>query len=290
MFKGSIVALITPYKDDQIDVQGLVNLCEWHVQSGTKGIVICGSTGEASLLTHEERDFCIRTALDTVKGRLPIIVGCGSPSTAETLKMVQHAEKLGAAAALIVTPYYVKPSQDGIYQHFSHINNCTGIPLLVYNNPGRACADISIETMLRLFELKNVVGLKDSSPDVTRATKLKKACAADICLLSGDDPTCTSYLLSGGVGMISVTANVAPKLNQAIVDAFEANDLPLMQRLNEQMMDLFYAMFIETNPAPAKFGVHALHKTANTVRLPLLPIKKTTEDIILSEFKKLKLI
>ncbi len=247
---------------------------------GTQGIVIAGSTGEGNLLSYEERDICIKTALTAVSGLIPIIVGCGSPSTLETTDMVRHAEKLNAAAALIVAPAYVKPSQEGIYQHFASINNCTGIPLVVYNNPGRSCIDIQIDTMLRLFDLKNVVGLKDSSSDVTRATQLKKSMGKDIALLSGDDPTCAAYLLSGGVGMISVTANVAPKLNQKLVEAFEASDIKTMQNINAQLINVFHGMFMETNPSPVKYAVHLMHQIENTFKLPLLPVHPTTENKI----------
>lgn len=290
MFSGSIAALITPYIDNKIDVDGLTQLCKWHMESGTTGLVICGSTGEANFLSPDERDTCIKTAMEAVNGQIPIIVGCGASSTDETLKMVRHAESCKADAVLIVTPAYVKPSQEGIYKHFAFINNCTEIPILVYNNPGRSGADISIDTMLRLFDLKNVVGLKDSSPDITRATLLSKKMDSKICLLSGDDPTCAAYLLAGGHGMISVTANIAPRMNQNLYEAFINKDLNQLQDFNAKMADLFAAMFMETNPQPVKFGVHMIHNTQNTLRLPLMPVAFETEETIARTMRKLGLI
>lgn len=270
MFSGSIVALITPFLNGEIDVAALKKLVNWHIDQGTNGIMVCGSTGEVALLTAKERHLIIETVINENAGRLPIIVGCGAPSTHETVKMMQEAKALGANAALVVTPYYVKPTEEGIFQHFKTLNEMVDLPIIVYNNPGRAVTGLSVELVVRLTELSNVVAIKDSCNDLTRVIKMRQQIKKSFSYLSGDDPIATAYLAHGGDGVMSVSANVAPKLCQQVVAAWKNRDLDQFAALRDKLLPLHEALFIEASPAPVKYVASQLHLTTDEVRLPLV--------------------
>lgn len=279
MFSGSTVAIITPFRDGKVDLTSFQSLIEWHIQEGTKAIVACGSTGEGALLTREERHYILSTAIDTSAGRIPIIAGCGSPSTHEAISMVKEAASLGAVAALIVTPYYVKPTQEGIYQHFAAISKAGHLPLIAYNNPGRSVVDMSVSLIERLAKLPNVVGLKDSSVDLTRPIQLRERIQKDFWLLSGDDPTVAAYLAHGGQGWISVTANTAPKLCQELVTAWHSQDLIKFAELRDRLLPLHQALGVE-NPCSSKYALSLLGHCRNELRLPLIPVTPATEQLV----------
>lgn len=279
MFSGSIVAIITPFHDGKVDLTSFQSLIEWHIQEGTKAIVACGSTGEAALLTREERHHILSVAIHTSAGRIPIIAGCGAPSTHEAISMVKEAASLGAVAALVVTPYYVKPSQEGIYQHFAAISKASHLPIIVYNNPGRSVVDMPVSLIERLAKLPNVVGLKDSSLDLTRPIQLRQQIQKDFWLLSGDDPTVAAYLAHGGHGCISVSANVAPKLCQELVAAWHSKDLIKFAEIRDRLLPLHQALGIE-NPCSGKYGVSLLGRCQNEIRLPLTPVTGATEQLV----------
>ena len=271
-FSGSIVALVTPFHQGKVDLPSLQALVDWHCQQGTQAIVVCGSTGEANLLTFAEREQIIFHALEAASDRLPIIVGCGSASTQEAVLMAKQAEELKAQAVLVVSPYYVKPSQAGLYQHFYAVHEAVDLPIILYNNPGRSVVDQSIDLICQLAELPRIVALKDSSSDLSRPVFLKNRLGDRLCLLAGDDPITGAYLAQGGQGSISVTANVAPALCQELIEAWQNPDIPLFQALNQKLMILNQALGGETNPCPIKYAVSALGKIRYELRLPLLPI------------------
>ena len=271
-FSGSIVALVTPFHQGKVDLSSLQELVGWHCQQGTQAIVVCGSTGEANLLTSAEREQIIFHAIEAASDRLPIIVGCGSASTQEAVLMAKQAEELKAQAILVVSPYYVKPSQAGLYQHFHTIHESVHLPIIIYNNPGRSIVDQSLDLICQLAELPRIVALKDSSSDLSRPTLLKNRLDDRLSLLAGDDPITGAYLAQGGDGSISVTANVAPALCQQMIEAWQNYDVPRFQDLNQKLMILNQALGCETNPCPIKYAVSALGKIRHELRLPLLPI------------------
>lgn len=270
MFSGSIVALITPFLNGEIDIAAIKKLVNWHIDQGTDGFVVCGSTGEAALLADEERRLVIETVIRENAGRLPVIVGCGAPSTYETIKMMQQAKALGATAALVVTPYYVKPSPEGIFQHFKVLNEATTLPIILYNNPGRAAVGLSTELVIRLASLSNVVAIKDSCDDLTRVVKMRQQIKKPFSFLSGDDPIATAYLAQGGNGVISVSANVAPKWCGQMVKAWNTRDLDTFAKLRDKLLPLHEVVFIEASPAPVKYVASQLKITTDEVRLPLV--------------------
>lgn len=287
LFSGSIVALITPFRNNKIDIDALRKLVLWHIQEGTQAIVACGSTGEAALLTIQEREQVISTVIDAAQGRIPIIAGCGAPSTHDALGMVQQAKELGCAAALVVTPYYVKPTEEGIYQHFKTLNT-VDLPILIYNNPGRSIVGLSVDLVVRLATLSNVVGIKDSCDDLTRVVKMRHRITKPFSFLSGDDPIATAYLAHGGHGFISVTANVAPKQCQQIVESWEKGDILTFGILRDTLIHLHEAVLRETNPSPIKYAVSTLGYCEETVRLPLVPISQETKGMIHEALKKVR--
>jgi 4-hydroxy-tetrahydrodipicolinate synthase len=280
MFKGSIVAAITPFAHNHVDEGAFRRFIDWQIIQGTDGIVVCGSTGEGALLTREERKQLITTAVACARGRVPIIVGCGGPATADVLTMVQEAGSLGADAALVVAPYYSKPSQAGLMAHFQTIHEGANLPIILYNNPGRSVVDIHVDTVIELAALERVVGIKDSTADLSRVTTLRRNITKPFALLSGDDPFGAAYLAGGGDGIISVTANVAPALCKALYTAWTNKNIEAYQALNQQLMPLHLAMVMETNPCPVKYGVHKLGLCAHEMRLPLLPVKPETANHI----------
>lgn len=278
MFNGSIVALVTPWRNNKLDRESLQALIKWHEDNETSAIVLCGSTGEGALLTHDERQILIDTAVQS--SHLPIIVGCGGVSTQAVIDQAQQAENLKADALLIVTPFYSKPTQEGIYQHFKSIHDVTNIPIIAYNNAGRTNVDITIPTMLQLFNLSRIVGLKDSTYDVSRAAQLRAQVTKPVSLLSGDDPLIVGYLAQGGDGFISITANVAPKLMSQLFNAWKTRDIHAMQQLNKKLMPLHLALITEPNPIPVKYAVSLLKKCSNELRLPLMPASDKTQKHI----------
>lgn len=280
MFSGSIVAIITPFRNGRVDLTSLQALINWHIQEGTQAIVACGSTGESALLTSEERRQVISTCVSASAGRIPIIASCGAPSTQETITYVQEAKTLGATAALVMTPVYVKPSQEGVYQHFAAISKASSLPVIIYNNPARVVVDLSVDLVARLAELPHVIGLKDSSVDLTRPLRLRQRIQKQFCLLSGDDPTTPAYLAHGGDGSISVTANIAPKLSQELMRSWQQKDIPTFSELRDRLFPLHQALEVEVNPSPIKYGVSALGHCQNEIRLPLLPVSSASEKLI----------
>ncbi|MDF3033336.1 MAG: 4-hydroxy-tetrahydrodipicolinate synthase [Alphaproteobacteria bacterium] len=280
MFSGSIVALITPFFQDQVDEAALRALVEWHVQEGTQGIVVCGCTGEGALLSPQERRQVLSVSVDAAGKRIPVIMGCSSPSTAEAIQMVQEAASLGAAGALVVTPYYVKPMPEGIFRHFQEITKASPLPLIIYNNPGRVVIDLPVSLLARLATLPTVVGVKDSGTDMRRLPQLRQVVSKPFCFLSGDDPTVTAYLAKGGDGAISTTANVAPKLYQEMIGAWQKQDFLKFSTIRDRLFPLHEALLMETNPSPLKFAVSLLGKCRNEVRLPLVPVSAPTEKMV----------
>ncbi len=286
MFSGSIVALITPFRNGQIDLEAIKKLVNWHLKEGTSGIVACGSTGEAALLTLSERNQVIQTVIEQVQGHIPVIVGCGAPSTRETLQMVIQAKELGANGALVVTPYYVKPTEEGIYQHFKVLND-VGLPILLYNNPGRAAATMSVEGVVRLSELSNVVGIKDSCDDLTRVIKMRAQIHKPFVYLSGDDPLSTAYLAQGGDGFVSVSANVIPGLCRQLMVSWTNRDLDIFNRLRDALLPFHEIMFVETSPSPVKYAVSSLGYCSEEVRLPMVALSEQSKAAVRDVLKGL---
>ena len=271
MFSGSICALITPFRNGDLDEEAFGKLVDWQIGEGTHGLVPVGTTGESPTLSHDEHKRVVELCIDVADKRVPIIAGAGSNSTAEAIELTEHAMSAGADAALVVTPYYNKPTQEGLFRHFEALND-VGLPIIIYNIPGRSVIDMSVETMARCAELENVIGVKDATAAVNRATEQKMACGDDFCQLSGEDVTQLGFLAQGGVGCISVTANVAPKLMSEMHEAWQKGDIPSAQRINELLTPLHVDLFCEANPGPVKYGVSLLGKCAEELRLPLVPI------------------
>ncbi len=272
MFKGSICALITPFKDGRVDDEALVKLVEWHIREGTHGLVPCGTTGESPTLSHEEHHHVVELCIEAAAGRIPIMAGTGSNSTAEAVSLTQHAKSAGADAVLVVAPYYNKPNAEGIYQHYKAINDCADIPIYVYNIPGRSVVDISVEVMARLAELPNVVGVKDATADLTRPLLHRQICGRDFIQLSGEDPTAVAFMANGGHGCISVTANVAPAQCAALQNACLRGDFTQALEIQDMLMPLHTALFADTSPAPVKFAAATLGLCQDELRLPLVSV------------------
>src|SRR6187397_3206369 len=270
-FRGSFTALVTPFKNGSLDEKAFRDIVEWQIAEGTNGLVPVGTTGESPTLSHDEHKQVVEWCVDQVDGRVPVIAGSGSNSTAEAVELSRHAEKAGADAVLIVTPYYNKPTQEGLYQHYKAINDAIGIPIIIYNIPGRSIVDMSVETMARLFELKNVAGVKDATANMARVSQQRAACGPDFNQLSGEDITALGFNAHGGHGCISVTSNVAPRLCSEFQAACERGDYAAALKLQDKLAPLHINIFCETSPAPVKYALSLLGKCANTVRLPLVP-------------------
>ncbi len=289
MFKGSIVALITPFKNNILDEDKYISLIHHQIKNGTKGVVPAGTTGESPTLNHDEHKKVIEIAVKECKGKIPVIAGAGSNSTEEAIELSKHAEKSGADALLIVTPYYNKPTQEGLYQHYKLINDNVGIPIIIYNIPPRSVVDMSVDTMARLYELKNIAGVKDATADLNRVDQQLKKMGADFIQLSGEDGTALEFNLRGGVGCISVTANVAAKLCSEFQDAsLVKNNNNLASRakqINEKLMPLHKALFIESNPSPVKYAASLLNLSSEEVRLPLVKTTETTKKEVKKALK-----
>ena len=280
MFSGSICALITPFSGGAVDEERFAEFVDWQIGEGTQGVVPCGTTGESPTLSHEEHRRVTEICIGVAKGRVPVIAGTGSNSTAEAVSLTRHAKEAGADAALVVTPYYNKPTQEGMYRHFEALNDAVDLPILIYNIPGRSVVDMTVETMARLARLPNVVGVKDATADVSRATRQRLAAGPDFCQLSGEDITQLGFLAQGGDGCISVTANVAPKQMADMHDAWRDGEIETAQRLNERLTPLHSGLFCETSPGPVKYGASLLGKCGPETRLPLCEIAESSRRVV----------
>ncbi|WP_243367874.1 4-hydroxy-tetrahydrodipicolinate synthase [Microvirga solisilvae] len=281
-FKGSITALVTPFKDGAVDEAAFRAFINWQIEQGTHGLVPVGTTGESPTLSHKEHDRVIEICVDEVKGRVPVIAGAGSNSTEEAIGFSRHAEKCGADAVLIVTPYYNKPTQEGLYQHFKAINDAIGIPIFIYNIPGRSVIDMSVETMARLFELKNIVGVKDATANLARTSLQRQAMGPDFIQLSGEDATALGFMAHGGHGCISVTSNVAPRFCAEMQEACLKGDYATALKVQDRLMPLHTNLFIETNPSPVKYAASVLGLMKDDVRLPMIPVSDGTKKAVRS--------
>ena len=294
MFKGSIVAIITPFKNGKLDEETYVSLIHYHLKNGTSGIVPAGTTGESPTLNHEEHKRVIELCVRECKGKIPVIAGTGSNSTEEAISLTMHAEKAGANAALVVTPYYNKPTQEGLYQHYKAINDKCDIPIIIYNIPPRSVVDMSVDTMARLFELKNIIGVKDATANLNRVDEQKKKMGPDFIQLSGEDATALEFNLKGGVGCISVTANVAAKLcsefQEAALNKNNSNLLAKAKEINEKLMPLHKSLFIESSPSPVKYAASLLNLCSEDVRLPLVQVTEQTKKAVKSALSYANLI
>jgi 4-hydroxy-tetrahydrodipicolinate synthase len=280
MFRGSFTALVTPFKNGGLDERAFRDLVDWQIGEGTDGLVPVGTTGESPTLSHEEHHRVVDWCVEQANKRVPVIAGAGSNSTAEAIELSRHAEKAGADAVLIVTPYYNKPTQEGLYRHFKAINDAIGIPILIYNIPGRSVVDMSVETMKRLSALQNIKGVKDATAKVERVSLQRAAMGEDFIQLSGEDATALGFMAHGGHGCISVTANVAPRLCAEFQDFCAAGDYNKALRIQDRLMPLHVNLFIETNPAPAKYALALLGKCSEVCRLPLAPLAEASKRAV----------
>jgi len=294
MFKGSIVALITPFKNNKIDEERYASLIHYHISNGTKGLVPAGTTGESPTLDHDEHKKVIEIAIKESNGKIPVIAGTGSNSTSEAIELSKHAENAGANALLIVTPYYNKPTQEGLYQHYKTINDNVGIPIIIYNIPPRSVVDMSVDTMARLYELKNIAGVKDATADLNRVNQQLKKMGPEFIQLSGEDGTAMEFNLRGGVGCISVTANVAAKLCSEFQDASlkreDKDSIKKTKEINNKLMPLHKALFIESNPSPVKYAASLLNLSSEDVRLPLVKLTEKTKQEVEKALKVAQLL
>jgi len=284
MFKGSNVALITPFTNNKLDEDTYISLIHFHLKNGTSGLVPAGTTGESPTLTHAEHQRVIELCVKESKGKIPVIAGTGSNSTTEAISLTKFAEKSGADGALVVTPYYNKPTQEGLYQHYKAINDNCGIPIIIYNIPSRSVIDMTVETMARLFELKNIVGVKDATGDLDRATQQKNKMGNEFILLTGEDGSALEFNLRGGMGCISVTANIAPKLcaefQEASLSKNNENKISKAKKINEKLLPLHKSLFVESNPSPVKYAASLLKLCLDDVRLPLVKVTNSTKQIV----------
>ena len=294
MFKGSIVALITPFKNNKLDEDSYISLINHHLKNGTSGLVPAGTTGESPTLTHDEHKRVIELCVKESNGSIPVIAGTGSNSKNEAIELTKFAESKGVNAALVVTPYYNKPTQEGLYQHYKAINDNCGIPIFIYNIPGRSVVDMSVNTMARLFELKNIVGVKDATADLERVDQQKEKMGSEFIQLSGEDGTALEFNARGGVGCISVTANIAPKLcaefQEASLSKNNSNLISKAKEINKKLMPLHKSLFIESNPSPVKYGASLLKLCTDEVRLPMVKVTDETKKIVRSAMTSADLI
>ena len=293
MFKGSNVALVTPFKNNKLDEETYIKLIHFHIENGTNGLVPAGTTGESPTLSHDEHEKVIELCVQESNGKLPVFAGTGSNSTKEAISLTMHAEKIGADGALIVTPYYNKPTQEGLYQHYKAINDKCGIPIIIYNIPGRSVIDMSVDTMARLYELKNIIGVKDATGDLNRVDQTLKKMGKEFIQLTGNDDNALDFNKRGGVGAISVTANIAPKLCsdfQKFSKSKKENEIKEAEKLNEVLQPIHHSMFVESNPSPVKYAAKLLGLCDDSVRLPLVNVTDSTKEIIKKALQSAKLI
>ena len=293
MFKGSNVALITPFKNNGLDEEAYIKLIHFQIDNGTNGLVPAGTTGESPTLSHDEHQRVIDLCIKESNGKIPVIAGTGSNSTEEAISLTTHAEKAGANGALIVTPYYNKPTQEGLYQHYKAINDTCGIPIIIYNIPGRSVIDMSVDTMSRLYELKNIVGVKDATGDLNRVNQTLEKLGKDFIQLTGNDDNVFEFNKRGGVGTISVTANIAPKLCsnfQRLSKSDTDNEIKEAERLDKILQPVHHSLFVESNPSPVKYAAKLLGLCDDNVRLPLVKVTDTTKEIVKKALQSAKLI
>jgi 4-hydroxy-tetrahydrodipicolinate synthase len=280
MFKGSIPALVTPMRDGRFDEEAFRAFVDWQITEGSHALVPMGTTGESPTLTHDEHKRVIEVCIDVAAGRVPVIAGAGSNNTREAIELAEFAEKAGADGVLVVTPYYNKPSQEGLYQHYKAINDAIGIPIIIYNIPPRSVIDMSVETMAKLFELKNITGVKDATGKIDRISLQREACGKDFNQLSGDDGTALAVMAHGGHGCISVSANVAPKLLSEFQEACMAGDYAKALDYQDRLMPLHKALFLEPSPAGTKYALSVLGRISEELRLPMVPVSEPTRATI----------
>ena len=293
MFKGSNVALITPFKDNNLDEENYIKLINFHLKNNTNGLVPAGTTGESPTLSHKEHEKVIELCIKEVNGKVPVIAGTGSNSTEEAISLTSHAEKAGANGALVVTPYYNKPTQEGLYQHYKAINDSCGIPIIIYNIPSRSVVDMEVDTMARLFELKNIVGVKDATGNLDRVDQQKKKMGNEFIQLTGEDGNALQFNRRGGVGCISVTANITPKLcsdmQKFSVSSLE-NEKKEAEKIDKLLQPIHKSLFIESNPSAVKYAAKLLNLCSDDVRLPLVKITKSTQEEVKKALLSAKLI
>jgi 4-hydroxy-tetrahydrodipicolinate synthase len=279
-FRGSYTALVTPFKNGSLDEAGFRALVNWQIQEGAHGLVPVGTTGESPTLSHDEHHKVVEWCVEEAKGRVPVIAGAGSNSTREAVSLAKHAEKAGADAVLVVTPYYNKPTQEGMYQHFKAVNDAIGIPIIIYNIPPRSVVDMSVDTMARLFELKNIAGVKDATANLARVSQQRHAMGPDFIQLSGEDMTALAYMAAGGHGCISVVANVAPKPCADLMTAVLKGDYAQGLKIQDRLTPLHDAVFKEPGLAGAKYGLKLLGRLDDEIRLPMMPVTAPTQKVI----------
>ena len=280
MFQGSIPALITPFKNGNIDYESFYKIIEWSLGEGSHGFVPCGTTGESPTLSHQEHIKVVDECVRIVDKRVPVIAGTGSNNTVEAIEFTNHAEKSGADAALVVTPYYNKPTQEGLQAHFKKIAESTSLPIIIYNIPGRSVVDMTIDTMSVLSNISNIVGVKDATNDLFRPLLTQTKIQKDFCYLSGEDGTALAYLAQGGQGCISVTANIAPKLCSDMQNLWRERKINLAQDINIKLSKIHHVLFIESSPGPVKYAAELLNLCSAETRLPLVPIKDSTKALV----------
>ncbi|MCO5131303.1 MAG: 4-hydroxy-tetrahydrodipicolinate synthase [Xanthobacteraceae bacterium] len=275
-FRGSFTALVTPFKNGAVDEAGFRDFIDWQIAEGTNGLVPVGTTGESPTVSHDEHRRIVEWCIDQAKGRVPVMAGAGSNSTREAIGLAEHAEKAGADAVLVVTPYYNRPTQEGLYQHFKAINDAIGIPIFIYNIPGRSVIDMSVETMTRLSQLPHIAGVKDATASMVRISQQRAAMGEDFNQLSGEDATILGYMAHGGHGCISVTSNVAPRLCSEFHQAWQRGDAAAALAIHDKLMPLHTDLFMESNPAPIKYALSLIGKMDETLRLPMVPVSEPT--------------
>jgi 4-hydroxy-tetrahydrodipicolinate synthase len=279
-FRGSFTALVTPFKNGSVDETGFRNFVDWQIAEGTNGLVPVGTTGESPTVSHDEHKRVVEWCIDQAKGRVPVMAGAGSNSTREAIELAEHAEGAGADAVLVVTPYYNKPTQEGLYQHFKAINDAIKIPIFIYNIPGRSVIDMSVETMTRLSQLPHIAGVKDATASMVRVSQQRAAMGEDFNQLSGEDATILGYMAHGGHGCISVTSNVAPRLCSEFHQAWQRGDTVAALAIHDKLMPLHTDLFMESNPAPIKYALSVLGKMEETLRLPMVPVSEPTRAAV----------
>ena len=293
MFKGSNVAIVTPFKNNKLDEEAYLKLINFHLENGTNGLVPAGTTGESPTLSHDEHEKVIEICIKESNGKIPVIAGTGSNSTEEAVALTKHAEKAGADGVLIVTPYYNKPTQEGLYQHYKKINDNTNLPIIIYNIPSRCVIDMSVDTMAKLFELKNIAGVKDATGDLNRLDQTIKKLGSDFIQLTGEDGLAYEFNKRGGVGVISVTANIAPKLcsdMQKFSKSNSDNEVKEAERINNILQPVHKSLFIESNPAPVKYAASLMGLCSDEIRLPLVKVKQKTQEEVKKTLSSANLI
>jgi 4-hydroxy-tetrahydrodipicolinate synthase len=279
-FRGSFTALVTPFKNGSVDEKAFRDLVGWQIAEGTKGLVPVGTTGECPTLSHDEHRQVVEWCVEEAHGRVPVVAGAGSNSTEEAIELARYAEACGADAVLVVTPYYNKPTQEGLYRHFKAVNDAVGIPILIYNIPGRSVIDMSVDTMKRLFELKNIAGVKDATANMTRVSQQRAAMGEEFNQMSGEDITALGFMAHGGHGCISVTSNVAPRLCAEFQAACLKGDFGAALKLQDKLAPLHINLFVEANPAPVKYALALLAKCENRLRLPMVPASEAAQAAV----------